>query len=157
MNKFNFLLKIKPKICLTVLVIALLVIPAHASASTVFETTGWIIGTQGLNFEFTADQPPYTYQATLADISQAPAFGFDFLFLSITTSTQILGSITGPGSFMFPVESGKTYFANVFGTGGGDVGAGLFGLEVTAVPIPGALWLLGSGLFGLACLRRRVR
>jgi hypothetical protein len=30
-------------------------------------------------------------------------------------------------------------------------------VDITVVPIPGALWLLGSGLLGLAALRRRFR
>ena len=29
--------------------------------------------------------------------------------------------------------------------------------DPSAVPIPGAVWLLGSGLFGLACMRPRLR
>ena len=31
------------------------------------------------------------------------------------------------------------------------------GADPSPVPIPGAVWLLGSGLFGLACLRPRLR
>ena len=33
----------------------------------------------------------------------------------------------------------------------------VYGADPSAVPIPGAVWLLGSGLFGLACLRPRLR
>jgi|LGVE01.1.fsa_nt_gb hypothetical protein len=29
--------------------------------------------------------------------------------------------------------------------------------EITTVPIPGAVWLLGSGLIGLVAVRRRCR
>ena len=147
----------KVKIGWVVMVVILLSIPPYAGASTVFETTGWIQETIGLNFDFEADTAPYTYRATLSDLSQDPFFGFDFLFLSLTTSTGTVNSTVGPGSFTFEAMPGEKYFANIFGTGGGTVGAGLFGLEVTAVPIPPSLILLGSSLLGLVLLRRRVR
>jgi hypothetical protein len=147
----------KPRKFLLMLIIAVFLVPACASASIVFETTGWITGSEGLTFNFTADQSPYTYQATLTDLSTVPYFGFDFLFLSVTSSTEILASIIGPGSFTFPVEAGKLYFANVFGTGGGEMDAGLFGLEITTVPIPGSVWLLGSGLIGIVGIRRKFK
>ena len=147
----------KLKLFFVSLAIACLLIPHYAGASTVFETTGWIVGTEGLNYEFVADTAPYTYRATLSDLSENPSFGFEYLFLSITTSTDTVDSIVGPGSFTFAAIPGETYFANIFGTGGGTVGAGLFGVEVTAVPIPPSLILLGSSLLGLVLLRRRVR
>ena len=147
----------KLKLFLVSLAIACLLIPHYAGASTVFETTGWIQETIGLNFDFVADTAPFTYKATLSDLSEAPFFGFDFLFLSITTSTDTVDSIVGPGSFSFAAIPGETYFANIFGTGGGTVGAGLFGVEVTAVPIPPSLILLGSSLLGLVLFRRRMR
>ena len=133
------------------------VIPSCVVASTVYETTGWITETEGVVFDFTADIPPYTYVATLTDLSMDPYFGFDFLFLSITTATDTVDSIVGPGSFTFKAIPDETYFANIFGIGGGTVGAGLFGLEVTAVPIPPAFMLLGSGIFALFALKRRNR
>jgi len=150
---------IKTKLVLTVLAMAFFLIPAGASATTtVFETTGWIIDTQGTNYEFTADQSPNTYRATLTDLSEAPDFGFEpeSLYLSITTSTKTLGSTTGPGIFTFLVELGKKYFVNIFGTGSGNNDAGLYGVDVVATPIPGAIWLLSSGLVGLGYLKRRI-
>ena len=143
------------KRCLVSLAVACLLIPHVAGAAIVFETTGWIQETIGLTFDFEADTAPYTYRATLSDLSQAPWFGFDFLYLSLTTSTETVDSTIGPGSFTFEAIPGETYFANIFGTGGGDLGAGLFGLEVATVPIPPSVLLLGSSLLGLVLIRRR--
>lgn len=137
-------------------VILVLMMPPCLGATTVFETTGWIIGNGGDNFDFVADQAPYTYQATLSDLSEVPYFGFDFLYLMISHGTETVGSITTSGSFTFTAVPDDTYFANVFGTaGGGSINAGLFGVEVTAIPIPTTLMLLGSGLLVLIGLRRR--
>ena len=148
-------MKLKPwLICLA---ITCLLIPHYAGAATVFETTDWILGTEAFNYNFVADTAPFTYTATLSDLSTAPDFGFNYLFLSITTSTGIVNSIVGPGSFSFEALPNGTYFANVFGIGGGIQEAGLFGLEIKAVPIPPGLILLGSSFLGLVFLRRRVR
>lgn len=139
-------------------VVLVLMMPPCLGATTVFETTGWIIGAGGENYDFVADQAPYTYQATLSDLSEAPVFGFDFLYLQISTATDTIDSITGPGSFLFTAVPDETYFANVFGNASdGGANAGLFGVEVTAVPIPTTLMLLGSGLVGLVVVRRKKR
>jgi hypothetical protein len=145
----------KFKCCWLAVAIALLASPHYAGATTVFETTGWIVDDDALTFSFDADTAPYTYVVTLSDLSVAPAFGFDFLFLSISTSTEVVDSIVGPGSFSFTASPGKTYFANLFGTGGGNLEAGNFGILVVAVPEPGTALLLGLGLAGLI-LRRRL-
>lgn len=147
----------KSKICLVSFAVVCLLIPLHAGAATVFETTGWIIGSEGLVYEFTADIEPLTYQATITDLSVEPAFGLTNLFLSIATSTGVIDFRFGEGSFVFPVIEGNTYFANVFGKGGGDLEAGNFGLKIEAVPIPPGLILLGSSVLGLVLLRRRKR
>jgi len=145
----------KLKGLLTVMAIALLVIPTYSGASTVFETTGWIKGWDGLIFDFEADVAPFTYKATIADLSPPPSFGLSPLFLVIASSSEFLGFRSGEGSISFSVEEGKTYFAGVFGKGSGELDAGLFGLKIESVPIPTTLMLFGSALFGLIFLRRR--
>ena len=121
----------------------------------VFESTGWIIGEDGVNLQFDADVSPFTYMVTLSDLSEPDNFGFSTLFLSLTTSSANIDSLNEPGAFTFAAVPGKTYFLNIFGKGAGDLEAGLFGVEVKAVPIPAAALLLGSGLFGLVLIRRR--
>ena len=146
----------KLKIVGVILAIILLSTPQFAGATIVFETTGWITGTEGANYEFEADTAPFDdYKVTLSDLSVAPFFGFDELYLILTTSTGLVDSLSGPGSILFDATPGETYFANVFGTGGGNVGAGLFGIEITAVPVPPAILLLGSGIFALLALKKR--
>ncbi len=146
----------KSKVTVTVVVIALLLVPSYLFASNiVFETTGWIIGKEGLVYQFVADKTPLTYKATITDLSISPAFGLEDLFLSVSSSTEVLGFRFGEGSFTFDVDFGATYFANVFANGAGDQEAGNFGLKIEAVPIPAAVFLLGSGLLGLIVIRRR--
>ena len=123
----------------------------------VFETTGWIIESGGVSNPFIADVAPFTYLVTLSDLSELPSFGFDYLYLSITTATETIDSIVGPGQFTFTAMPGETYFANVFGVGAGDFETGLFGVEIKAVPIPASAMLLGSGLLGLVLVRRKKR
>ena len=151
----------KSRLFLCVLaVILFLMMPPCLGATTVFETTGWIIGPLpgAYNFDFVADQSPYTYKATLSDLSILP-FGFDVLFLQISTATDSVGSIFDHGSFTFTAVPDETYYANVFGVASEEsiYNAGLFGVEVTAIPIPATLMLLGSGLVGLLVLKRKSR
>jgi hypothetical protein len=149
--------KMRMKLLMAMLLILVLAMPPSAEATTVYQATGWLTGSEGAGvvFDFDADVSPYTYVATLTDLSVEPYFGFDFLFLSITTATDTMGSIVGPGKISFVAIPDETYFANIFGIGGGDVGTGSFGLKVTAVPIPPALMMLGSGLLAFVALKRR--
>ena len=73
-----------------------------------------------VTFDFEADTAPFTYRVTLSDLSEDPFFGFDFLYLSLTPSTDTVDSIFRPRQ-VSPLKliPGETYFANVFGTGGG--------------------------------------
>jgi len=140
-----------------VLALSLVLITPHCVGATlVWETTGWITGSGSESYSFVADKEPYTYQATLADLSVAPWFGFDFLFLQVSTSTKIAGSIGSPGSFTFIAEPGKTYFASVFGNAiNTGANTGYFGVEIKTIPIPATLMLLGSSLVGMMVIRRK--
>ena len=150
----------KLKVLLTVVVIALLVIPSYLGASTVVDTTEFIFGpVGGENFPFIATEEPLTYKAVLTDF-EFPA-PFISLRLAITKGGEKIASISGPGTLIFDVVKGAAYFANVIGVPDQipdtDQRAGLFNLQIMPVPIPTTLMLFGSGLLGLIAIRRRGR
>jgi hypothetical protein len=84
------------------------------------------------------------------------------LGVAMTTSTdngafQLLGLLELQS---LRPRMGKTYFANVLGAAadlpGSDLpGSGLFGIRIATVPLPSALYLLGTGILALAALKRR--
>lgn len=103
--------------------------------------------------------------------------------LIITTGTETMGTLFGPGYFSFDAEPG-TYYLGFFalagngrghgsghegprgrdgwpfpppGHGLGSLKLGQFGVQVSLVPVPAAAWLLGSGLLGLIAVARRRR
>lgn len=104
------------------------------------------------------------YKATLTDFN-FPAPMSD-TGMNVTTTTDSLGSLMAPGSFMFNAIPG-TYFVSFFGTA--DILSpaqlkrcfppksqlGMYGIDISAVPVPAAVWLFGSGLIGLAVVARR--
>ena len=133
--------------------VALVCAAGAAQASTVvFDTTGFFAGTAPgfANPSFTISTGG-NYLATLSDLSFGP-LGFSTLLMSVSTSTSNLGSTSSPGSFSFTASPGE-YFANVIGlpTGLG----GLFGIQISQVPVPATAYLLGSGLIGLLSIARR--
>ncbi len=131
-----------------------LCVATAAQAALIFETTDFITDAKGINYSFPAQENHTHYTATLSDLSFAP-LSFDYLGLSISTSTQTLGKMDGPGCFTFAIDPGTTYFFNVFGDGGGIYNTGLYGLQVTAAPVPAALGLFASGLIALVAIKRR--
>ena len=144
----------KTKPILAVLVF-LLPIAKPAPAAIVFETTGWMTEPDALTYSFDADVTPLIYRATLSDLSAQPSYGFDSLSLSIETGTTAVGSLSSPGSFTFAAVLNETYSATVSGVPGGDLEAGLFGVEIATVPVPPAFMLLGSTLAAMVLLRKR--
>ncbi len=81
--------------------------------------------------------------------------------LNVTTATESLGSLLAPGSFKFDAAPGE-YFVSFFGFAKPSrISLGQYGIEisrVSAVPVPAAVWLFGSGLLGLIRIaRRKVR
>ena len=63
------------KISFFIWVVAFLLIPSFASASTVFETTDTVRWIGIFRYSFDADIDPYTYQVTLSDLSVEPDEG----------------------------------------------------------------------------------
>lgn len=100
-----------------------------------------------------------TYELTLTDLSFPDPL--KDLGAAVSTSKDKLGQVFGSGSFLFDAEPGISYYLSVFAdTKYCDLG--MFGLNLhtysgtpSAVPVPGALWLFGSGLLGVAGFVRR--
>jgi hypothetical protein len=93
-----------------------------------------------------------SYMATLAD------FGFPASMtntgMNVTTTTDSLGSLLAPGSFTFNATPGN-YFVSFFGFADAPLQLGQYGIEISQIPIPAAVWLFGSGLLGLSIISRR--
>ncbi len=120
-----------------------------------------------VNDAFTIDEAG-TYQGILTDM----AFPNPLLKLgmAITSATRNYGSIFGTGDFLFDIENPGTYYVNIFASSSvGDEGFGSMGLlgasvsqfseigtnRVSAVPLPGALFLFSSALLSFSSFVRR--
>ncbi len=141
------------KICLMVFMIAGVGLGAlPAQASMVLETTGFLNGVDHTVHAFSVAQDDHTVTVTLNDLS-FDQLVLEDLRLSISTAVETVETLIGTGQLTFPAIAGTTYFANIFGVGGGDYQTGLYGLQVTATPLPPSLLLLAPGL--LILLRNR--
>lgn len=145
----------KLKLFFVSLAIACLLIPHYAGAATVLDETGTIIGASWEAYSFVTDLTSDVYEVTLTDFEFPVAF--EFLGVAITTSDVMAAQLLAPGTTTFSVELGTTYLVNVLGITADPPGAGLFNINIKAIPIPPGLILLGTSVFGLILLRRRVR
>ena len=146
-------MKIKRKLRIAAGVLLILMLASGAQAATVvLDEDVFIQGTETKMFPFEIIEGGL-FKATLTDFEfVAP---FDLLALVILKGNEIVGTpLSAPGMFEFQADPGS-FTANVFGVAGGDPDLSLFGVEVSAVPIPATVLLLASGLIALIGLRRR--
>ena len=139
---------------IAVLTIGVLLFTASTSwASTVVYEKVELFQTETLFTDMFEISEAGSYKATLTD--------FEFPMpmvatgMSVTTATDLLGSLLAPGSFNFDATPGN-YFVSFFGFA--DVSApqlGQYGIEISQVPVPAAVWLFGSGLIGFVGMARR--
>lgn len=99
-----------------------------------------------------------TYELTLSDMVFPESLRK--LGATVTTAQDKLTEFFGSGSMLFDMDTG-THYLSYFAKARSEYDLGLFGLTLryydgatTPVPAPGALWLLGSGLIGLAGIAR---
>lgn len=97
-----------------------------------------------------------TLTMTVTDLAWPQALAA--LSFAITDSTHALLTADAAGSLIYQVTSPMTLFANVFATPNAASNAGLYHLSVSfapVVPLPAAVWLLFSGLFGVGFTCRK--
>jgi hypothetical protein len=80
------------------------------------------------------------------------------LSFAITNNQGVLESMSGAGQLTYNATGPMTLFANVFAVSNSLAGSGGYHINVSfspsVVPLPGALWLLLSGIFGMASLNK---
>ncbi|MDZ7754621.1 MAG: hypothetical protein U5S82_23955 [Gammaproteobacteria bacterium] len=128
---------------------------SSAQAATVeFETVSFLSSESNIfNDTFTVSADG-VYTATLTDFEFPTEF--NLLIMSVASATESKVQLFAPGQSNFSAEAGTTYFINVAGDPGnfGSLNLGQFGAEIAAVPVPAAVWLLGSALVGLVSVSR---
>lgn len=93
-----------------------------------------------------------------ATLSLLDADSFEGVYLddgTITTRSNVLGGLP-PGTPFTPFAGGWTYGKGTSYDGGSGIGTGGLYL-LSAVPVPAAFWLFGTGLLGLAGVARRKK
>jgi hypothetical protein len=133
---------------------ALLVTAGNSWANTVVYDKVELFNTETLFTDSFVISNTGSYMATLTDFEfPAPMISTG---MSVTTTTDLLGSLMAPGSFKFNATPGK-YFVSFFGIADAFTSPqlGQYGIEISQVPVPAAALLFGSGLLGLTVISRR--
>ena len=136
---------------------ALLITAGNSWANTVVYEKVELFETQKIFTEQFEITEAGSYIATLTDFELPVPMvetGMD-----VTTATDLLGKLLAPGSFIFDATPGNykvTFFgfADVFSSKLPSTKLGQYGIEISQIPIPAAVWLFGSGLLGLAIVSR---
>jgi len=146
----------KIKYWLVFSVVVCLLVSQNAFATVIFETTGWIIGSDENNYNFVADEQPLLYEVYFTDLSEPP-MSFDFLSLTLSSATDTIFTLLEPSMTTFTAELGATYFISVEGVAAEPFGGALYGISISTAPVPepSTILLLGSGLAGLAWYGRK--
>ena len=111
-----------------------------------------------------------TADVKLGTLSYSPFSATAIRLVTIDGSNVAFGTDTFINPFISPIDnlvvadalSAGKYALEVSGSGNRTIGTRdasdfMVRLQVSQVPIPGALWLFGSGLIGLVALKRRFK
>lgn len=143
------------------------------AAMVVYEDVGFL-SSQKANHNHMSNSDPEAFSITKAGSYQARLVDFVFpetfkkLELSIVSGSPSalheVARVTKPGELIFDAMPG-TYWVSIFGEAGDVLGLGLYGVQIeqyaapvaapAPVPLPPALWLLGSAMASLVAFRRR--
>ena len=133
---------------------AFLITAGHSQANTVVYETVDLFQTETFFIDTFTVIDAGSYRATLTDFEfLVPMVATDMI---VTTTTDTLGRLRAPGSFTFDATPGD-YFVSFFGEAGASTSYGMYGIEISQVPLPAAVWLFGSGLIGLIGISRRKK
>ena len=124
----------------------------NAQASTVYTEFQVVSGTNVSSSTEIHQVQAGAYKASLADFEYPEAF--DVLSLGILQGNNELGVTFGTDFFTFNVPSTGTIIALLTGKTG-SMNKGAYAFEITAIPLPPALLLFSSALFGLVVVGRR--
>lgn len=113
-------------------------------------------GTDRLLQQGGEDQVPSANTGILTLIGELGVDTTDFVGFDISSATAIAyATLTAPGSFAASLYTINLDTGAATLVANGNTGLQLTSIAVAPIPIPGAAWLLGSGLFGLVATRRR--
>jgi hypothetical protein len=135
---------------------------AHAE-QVLLSTSTTISGTQSAVYAFNTPGAG-TLNVTLGNYTWPERLGN--LSFALATTTGVLKTLSGEGSLSIDLTEGGSYYALVSGTATGKWNLGMYSLNLSfgtladpggppPVPLPGALWLLLSGIAGAWALARK--
>jgi hypothetical protein len=142
----------------TAMLSAAVFLSSTASAAIVYEDMGFIKGSGGVVNKFQINEAG-AYQVSLIDFKYPTSF--DTLSVQITQGSQNPLAEVGrwdEGMNIFNASAPGVYYANVSGNMGDKAWElGLYGLQVTTVPIPPSFIMLISGIVALAAFGKGGR